>query len=70
MQPCLSERTPLDEAESFLYIRRILKWSLWRMKFLRFTLEHVDDIFDVSFAFFLLTLFSYCGVLIANWSPN
>lgn len=38
------------------------------MKFLKFALSHVDDVFDIGVAFSLLTLFSYCGFLVATWS--
>ncbi|WP_281407894.1 hypothetical protein [Rhizobium sp. MHM7A] len=38
------------------------------MKFLKFTLSHADDVFDIGVAFSLLALFSYCGFLVATWS--
>jgi hypothetical protein len=65
---CLSGVTPLDDDNSFTYIRYILNWSENAMKFLKLTLEHVDDVFDMGVAFSLLALFSYCGFLVATWS--
>lgn len=38
------------------------------MKFLKATLDHVDDVFDISVAISLLALFSYCGFLVATWN--
>jgi hypothetical protein len=36
------------------------------MKFLKLTLDHVDDVFDIGFALFLFSLFTYCGFLVAT----
>jgi hypothetical protein len=40
------------------------------MSLFKAAMDHIDDIFDVSAAFSLLALFTYCAFLVATWSPN